>query len=135
MPSTGDNNYYEWKRQRQEVESRVKGSWVQDELPYHAKPHQYSKEDFYSQVSKANSLTKSEFEELFWKHLVKIGWRIDDQHIMLICDRCDLSLYAVTIKTINQAENTKVAYLKNPKKHLIKHDQECLEGESDAVQE
>jgi len=126
MPSTGDNNYYEWKRKRQEVESKVKGSWVQDELPYHAKPHQYSKEDFYSQVSKANSLTKSEFEELFWKHLVKIGWRIDDQHIALICQECDLLLLSIPIKSINQAADTKVSYLKNPTKHLQKHDKFCI---------
>jgi hypothetical protein len=133
MPNMGENKYHDWKRQRQDTERKVKG-WVQDELPYNPKPHQYSKEDFYSQVSKANSLTKSEFEELFWKHLVKIGWRIDNEYVVLICNRCDASLFSVKIVTINQTEMTKVSYLKNPTQHTKNHEEWCLtEGENHAV--
>jgi hypothetical protein len=118
------NKYTDWKKKRQEVEHR-QGQWVQDELTYNPKPHQ-SKEDFYSQVSKANSLTKSEFEDLFWTHLVHIGWRIDDESVVLICQECDLPLMSIFIKSINQEENTKVSYLKNPTKHLQKHEKFCI---------
>ena len=122
-----NNKYTGWKKKRQEVEHR-QGQWVQDELPYNPKPHQ-SKEDFYSQVSKANTLTKSEFEELFWTHLVHIGWRLDDNSIVLMCDDCESAYFGVTMSSIGQTEDARVSYLKNPVKHKQKHEKVCVPTE------
>jgi len=135
MPNMGENKYHDWKKKRQDTERKIKGTWVQDELPYNPKPHQYSKEDFYSQVSKANSLTKSEFEELFWKHLVKVGWRLDGDYVVLLCERCDASLFSLKISTINQTEMTMISYIKNPTNHIKHHEEWCLteKGDDDAV--
>jgi hypothetical protein len=122
-----DKHYHQWKKERQEIERYSKSTWVQDELPYNPKPHQYSKEDFYSQVSKANSLTKSEFSTLFWDHLVHIGWRQgDDKTIVLVCQECDEVLFSVVIQSIDQTTETKISYLKNPAKHMQKHEKFCI---------
>ena len=124
-----NNKYAQWKQERQDVESKVKSKqWVQDELPYHQKPH-HSKEDVYSHISKANTLTKSEFESLFWDHLVHAGWRFDNNSIVLMCDDCESAYFGVTMSSIGQTEDARVSYLKNPVKHKQKHEKVCVPTE------
>lgn len=135
------SNYYAWKQTRKEVEAKIKGGWIQDKLPfndtvagskdYNPKTHEHStKEEFYSYISKANILTKTEFEDLFWNHLVKIGWKMQDDHVIaLVCQECDSVLFSIAIKSIDQSPETKTAYLKNPINHKQKHEKVCVPTE------
>ena len=98
--------------------------------------HNYpkTKPEYYSYVSEhskaiSEELTKEEFNKLFWEHLVSANWKLDNSensvHIVLVCPECDKSLYTVHIKTINKVPDSRVEYLKNPKRHLDSHAKEC----------
>jgi hypothetical protein len=62
--------------------------WVQDELPFTDKPW------------RQKPLTDTEVEELFWRKLVQLGWRIntyisgteEKKNIVLPCPQCNLRL-------------------------------------------
>jgi len=136
MSTNWNYQYHEWKKKRQDTERRVKSQWVQPELPYNTvSPHQQSaQEQFFSHVSKSNRISDRDFHDLFWNHLVHVGWRIDtDSCIVLTCLKCDQSLFSVDINTIDKMEQTKTSYLRNPKEHISRHT--CKEEGNDAVRE
>jgi hypothetical protein len=93
----------------QKQEQMMKGSkakpyqkdkqWVQDELPFNDKPW------------RERSLTDTEIEELFWRQLVQLGWRLQSygdvatrNNIVLPCPYCNLVIDSHTIVTDSNAK-------------------------------
>jgi hypothetical protein len=79
--------------------------WVQDELPFNDKPW------------RERSLTDTEVEELFWRHLVQLGWRLQSygdvatrNNIVLPCPYCNLVLDSHTIITESSAKKMQDKY-------------------------
>ena len=73
--------------------------WVQDELPFNDKPW------------RERSLTDTEVEELFWRKLVQLGWRLQSygdvatrNNIVLPCPYCNLVMDSHTIITESSAK-------------------------------
>jgi hypothetical protein len=73
--------------------------WVQPELPFNDKPW------------RERSLTDTEVEELFWRHLVQLGWRWqtygenpNSRNIVLPCPYCNLLMDSHTIITDSNAK-------------------------------
>ena len=73
--------------------------WVQDELPFNNKPW------------RERSLTDTEVEELFWRKLVQLGWRLQSygdvatrNNIVLPCPYCNLVMDSHTIITESNAK-------------------------------
>ena len=73
--------------------------WVQDELPFNDKPW------------RERSLTDTEVEELFWRKLVQLGWRLQSygdvatrNNIVLPCPYCNLLMDSHTIVTESSAK-------------------------------
>ena len=73
--------------------------WVQPELPFNDKPW------------RERSLTDTEIEELFWRHLVQLGWRWQtygenpkSRNIVLPCPYCNLLMDSHTIITDSNAK-------------------------------
>ena len=74
--------------------------WVQPELPFNDdKPW------------REKSLTDTEIEELFWRHLVQLGWRLQSygevanrNNIVLPCPYCNLVMDSHTIITESNAK-------------------------------
>lgn len=76
-----------------------KDKWVQEELPFNDKPW------------RETPLTDTEIEELFWRKLVVLGWRLqsygkdlDRQNIVLPCPYCGLLIDSHTIITESNAK-------------------------------
>jgi hypothetical protein len=74
--------------------------WVQDELPFND-----------SKPWREKSLTDTEIEELFWRHLVQLGWRLQSygevanrNNIVLPCPYCNLVIDSHTILTESNAK-------------------------------
>lgn len=88
------------QKQQQFPKPHQKGKkWVQDELPFNDKPW------------RERSLTDTEVEELFWRKLVQLGWRLQSygdvatrNNIVLPCPYCNLVMDSHTIITESSAK-------------------------------
>jgi hypothetical protein len=88
------------QKQQQFPKPYQKGKkWVQDELPFNDKPW------------RERSLTDTEVEELFWRKLVQLGWRLQSYgdvatryNIVLPCPYCNLVMDSHTIITESSAK-------------------------------
>jgi hypothetical protein len=74
--------------------------WVQDELPFND-----------NKPWRERPLTDTEIEELFWRHLVQLGWRLQSygevanrNNIVLPCPYCNLVIDSHTILTESNAK-------------------------------
>jgi hypothetical protein len=109
----------QYQKQYQKHEGKYRphetnSTWHQEELP------------FYSHVSKKYAkLTNQQFEDLFWDHLVKIGWRRDDEAIVLVCPKCESGIYIVTITEVGTTPDKTPQYLKDPEQHIKTHNRMC----------
>jgi hypothetical protein len=102
----------------------LKKMWVQEELPF--------KEQFYSDVSRANTatLSKDEVEKIFWNQLVNLGWRKTDifadskgplTQFVLVCEDCDKSLDSVMANSLTKRKVESMTSANEIGKRIMEH--------------
>jgi hypothetical protein len=96
--------------------------WVQDELPFTDKPW------------RQQPLTDTEVEELFWRKLVQLGWRInthfnsgggEKKSIVLPCPQCTLRLDQYQWDWVVQPDVDKISTAEYVNKRLKDHEPDC----------
>ena len=101
MSSTAKPYQKPHQKQQQFPKSYQKDTytWEQEELPFNDKPW------------RERSLTGTEIEELFWRHLVQLGWRWQTygtnpigRNVVLPCPYCNLLMDSHTIITESTAK-------------------------------
>jgi hypothetical protein len=95
--------------------------WVQDELPFTDKPW------------REHPLTDTEIEELFWRKLVQLGWRIytypsgglDRKSIVLPCPDCNNKIDMHTWERITKTDASKISTAEYVNKRIKDHEPDC----------
>ena len=124
-----EDKYKQYQKHKEETikEHKKRAEWHQPELPFYGT----TEEDFYIHVSKKaipKALTDEEVEDLFWKHLVHIGWKFHTSTeytdtLVLQCQKCEKILHQVFISAIGLVNP--LSSLKNPEV-LKTHECEAL---------
>jgi hypothetical protein len=121
-----NDKYKQYQKHKEETikehQKRAK-QWHQPELPFYGN----TKEEFYSHVSKKatpKALTDEEVNDLFWNHLVQVGWKFDTQPeyedlFVLQCQKCEDRIWSVFISGIGIMFT--VEELKNPTQWIKNH--------------
>ena len=115
-----EDKYKQYQKRKEEtIKERKKREehWHQPELPFYGN----TKEEFYSHVSKKavpKALSEEDVTDLFWDHLVQVGWRFDNEPghsdtLVLLCQKCEEILDRVYTNGVGSLRP--VSSLKNPK--------------------
>jgi len=95
--------------------------WVQDELPFNDKPW------------REHPLTGTEIEELFWRKLVQLGWRIhtypsggeDKKTIVLPCPDCNKKIDLYTWDWVSKSDASKMSSAEYVNERIKDHEKDC----------
>jgi hypothetical protein len=95
--------------------------WVQPELPFNDKPW------------REQPLTGTEIEELFWRELVQLGWRIhtypsggqDRKNIVLPCPDCNRKIDMYTWDWVSKADASKMSSAEYVDQRIKDHQVDC----------
>ena len=95
--------------------------WQQPELPFDDKPW------------REHPLTDTEIEELFWRKLVQLGWRIhtypsggeDKKTIVSPCPDCNNKIDMYTWDWVSKADASKMSSAEYVSKRIKDHEADC----------
>lgn len=133
MSSTAKPYQKPHQKQQQFPKSYQKDTytWEQEELPFNDKPW------------RERSLTGTEIEELFWRKLVQLGWRIhtypsggqDRKNIVLPCPDCNKKIDLYTWDWVSKADASKMSSAGYVNERIKDHQSDCngstKEGDND----
>lgn len=113
-----------------------KKKWVQEELPFHGdKSNDYSKEDYYSGISRKQTLrtlTDQEVNDLFWNTLIGLGWKLNTsksgmRRIVFACPECEMIIDDLPYEGLQEKDARSMTNEKALQKMLITHNGEpCI---------